>query len=69
MDGEKFILWTTEESGYFKAMRGTREQYDEALKTGVLRIRDPYYDGERYDEIKFYFIAFGTIEDNYDRGL
>lgn len=67
MDGTNFILWTTKEGGYFKATRGTREQYDEAVKTGNLAL--PTWDVKGTEYIKFFFIAYGTIEDNFDSGF
>lgn len=69
MNGTDFILWTTEQGGYFKATKGDRAQYDDAVATGTLKIPRPDTDDGKPDEIRFYFIAFGPVVDNYDRGL
>lgn len=65
MNGENFILWTTEEAGYFKATRGTREQYDEAVRSGYLKLKGLFGT----ETIPVYFVAFGPIEANHDFGL
>lgn len=69
MNGQGFILWVNEQGGFFKAMRATREQYDAAVKKGVIDYPTPWSDNSPAEQIPFIFIAFGTIEDNYNRLL
>ncbi len=73
MNGDTFIIWATEEGGYFHALRdtgwpwnGTRAQYDEAVATGVLRVLKSDVDAEQYQSHNLAFIAIGTITDNHD---
>jgi hypothetical protein len=64
MTGDRFILWTEYQGGYFHAIRhGTQEQYDDAVKTGVLHIP---VEGETRDSHPLKFIAIGTIDANHD---
>ncbi len=68
-----FILWTSEQGGFFKAMKGTRAEYEQARESGVLRVRRMDLNFPTtiatWDEWPWYFIGFGNLEDTFDRGL
>lgn len=66
MNDKTFILWTTETGGYFKAMFGTREEYDKALETRTLELPTFRDDSRTVDVEHLQFVAFGTIADNFD---
>lgn len=63
MNGTHFLIYTTEVGGDFYVVKGTREQYDKAVKTGRLAI--PSWDGST-DCPKVVLVALATVEDNYD---
>lgn len=60
----ELIIYTTEEGGILQARWGTREQYEKAVRTGVLKVSDWENDGPVYVDLAF--IVLASADENYD---
>lgn len=68
MNGEHFLIYTTEEGGLFKAQRGVSEaEYERIKATGEIRYRGDRAPGEPDIVIApLVFIALVRVEKNHD---
>lgn len=64
MQFDTFVVYTTEEGGIMKVEWSSREEYEEAVRTGKWMIR-PDWDGPaQYIDLKM--VALASVEDLHD---
>lgn len=67
MNGETFVIYTTQEGGLFKVTRASEGEYREAIDRGEWDETPSYFDGPRWtNPVGLAFIAFLRVEDNHD---
>lgn len=68
---EGFLIFATEQGGFFKAFRATREEYERARKTGYLEIFEStsYLNDEAMIQVgPLAFVGWGPLEESHDFG-
>lgn len=67
MNGLTFLIWTTEEGGFFKVERCTEERYADVKEKRRVQVNVTHDGPPQY--VEPFFVAFTRVEDNFDFGL